>query len=163
MSRYMEFGRLAYDTVTGDLIWRNPNSNVRKPGEVAGGIQRINGKVYKTIRLGGKLYLQHRLIFFLVNKRWPVGIDHIDGDGTNNTLCNIREATQSQNNMNYKRRCDNTSGCRGVYKKGSKWFVRVVFGGKRHELHGFKCTTSAISARNKLYEEIAGEYAWRDI
>jgi hypothetical protein len=47
--------------------------------------------------------------------KWPAaGIDHINGNKSDNRWLNLREATQSQNMTNTGNRADNSSGYKGV-------------------------------------------------
>ena len=59
-------------------------------------------------------------------------VDHIDGNGLNNQKKNLRIATTSQNGMNRKDNCNNTSGHRGVCynKKNKKWQAQTMSMGK---------------------------------
>jgi HNH endonuclease len=41
-------------------------------------------------------------------------MDHVNGDRADNRWCNLREATQSQNQANTSMRADNISGYKGV-------------------------------------------------
>ena len=48
-------------------------------------------------------FLAHRVIWALAYGSWPVlGLDHRDGDPSNNRLSNLREATKSENAQNQK-------------------------------------------------------------
>ena len=72
------------------------------------------------IHLNGKLTTVHaHLAVWLVCKgRWPEGtIDHIDGDGTNNHIENLRECSQSENHCNklHPWRPNKETGVAGVF------------------------------------------------
>jgi len=61
-------------------------------------------------------------------------VDHIDGDGLNNLRCNLRPATQSQNNRNCRRHVSNPSSqYLGVYwhKCSKKWRAQIQIDRKR--------------------------------
>lgn len=145
---------LEYDPETGDLFWkRRPAGSLHSAG-------------YLTISLGRYAYKAHRLIYLMVNGRWPDGlIDHLDGDGTNNAIKNLREATFSQNAMNRKIRSDNTSGYKGVsfMKKINKWSAYVNIPGdggtKRHYLGVFNTAEEANQACMKARAELHGAFA----
>ena len=56
---------------------------------------------YRSIKINGKGYLAHRLVFLLINNRFPYNqIDHIDHDRLNNHPDNLRDVTSSQNQRN---------------------------------------------------------------
>ena len=77
-----------YSIITGDLVRKNS-----KRSSATTGRQRV--------KINGTAYLAHRIIWKLVTGSDPVGmIDHADGDHTNNSWLNLREASRSQNIRN---------------------------------------------------------------
>jgi hypothetical protein len=90
-----------YDAMTGVLTWRVGN----RSGKAAGTKNENSGhpriQIGVTFNGAPHLVLAHRLIWALVHGRWPAReIDHIDGDGLNNRLANLREATHAENAQN---------------------------------------------------------------
>lgn len=109
---------LRYDKDSGKLYWTvAPNGRI-KVGQEAGTITKEG---YKRITYKGRTYLVHRIIWFLEYGYWPSVLDHVDRDKLNNRIENLREATYSQNRYNIPRRSHNTSGYKGVSRKGSGW------------------------------------------
>lgn len=112
----------------GDLIRKIATSTCVKVGDVAGSMDR-NG--YLTIRIDGRLYYNHRLVFMMFNGYFPEGIvDHKDKDRKNNKIENLREVSSTCNLRNSKQPCKNTSGVKGVYlcinKKGiARWHAKI--------------------------------------
>lgn len=85
-----------------------------------------------TYGLGKKTYM-HRLILGL--KDSAMHVDHIDGDGLNNTRLNMRVCSHAENMRN--RRFNNVakSGFRGVWFRSGRaapWIATVYFNGKKH-------------------------------
>ena len=135
---------LRYDPDTGSLYWKNGF----RAGKVAGGIAYY-GRHCRYIRLsiGGKKYLAHRIARLMVRGVFPTNeIDHIDGNGLNNKISNLREATKAENLRN-KRRYDtgNRSSCTGValHKKTGLWQAYL----SNKSLGYFRTEDEAIAAR----------------
>jgi HNH endonuclease len=112
--------RLRYDPDTGVFTWLNGWRKGKPAGcKDAWGYLQIRISV-KGIK---KDYKAHRLVWLYLSGEWPPEeIDHINGDRSDNRLCNLRAATSSQNGMNSSTKLD-ALGFRGTYFdiKGKKW------------------------------------------
>ncbi len=117
---------------------------------------------YKTCRIGGRLYKQHRVIYFLETGEQPEGIDHIDGNKLNNHISNLRAANQSENIANSKSRKNSTSKYKGVSKtkSGSNWIARIAKDGKQIWLGSFLNEKEAAKAYNEAAIKYFGEFAY---
>lgn len=113
----------------GNLFWNVSKTNSVKIGDKAG---HLDNKGYWRVRVDGKLYLVHRLIFLYHHGYLPGVVDHIDNNPCNNKIDNLRECTVSQNMMNSRIRKDNKSGVKGVSldKRSNRWCVRIWVQGK---------------------------------
>lgn len=120
---------LVYDenSPTG-LRWvKKPRQNINI-GDPAG---CLNNRNYYLTQFAGKLFLNHRIIFFLHHVYCPACIDHVDGNTQNNRISNLRAATLSQNQHNSKINSNNSSGHKGVFlHSGKYWEVRIWKNGK---------------------------------
>ena len=126
---------IAYDPETGSFT-RLKTSGTKKAGDTVGS---VNGR-YLQINICGKLIRGHRLAWFLTYGRLPTTIDHINGDGLDNRLCNLREVTQQQNIHNHRKPPrHNTSGYLGVsyFKAGNKFSAHINLDGKKKHLGYF--------------------------
>lgn len=123
---------LDYRPKTGDLIWRVECGKNKMTGKIAGCLCKHHG--YCNIKIDGKLYRAHRLIWLYVYGAWPIGdIDHVNGVRHDNRLSNLREATRSQNAQNQRKpRVTNTSSYLGVSAHKGKWMAQIQVNGKKH-------------------------------
>lgn len=131
-----------YDPSVGVFIRRKSLSNV-KAGDVAGTLK----DEYVQINVDGTIYKAHRLAWMYVYGVEPKsGIDHINGIRADNRLCNLREATQSQNGENKIRHKNNKSGYRGVswHKASKKWKASIFKAGKTFYLGIFPTAKEAF-------------------
>jgi len=164
-----------YDTIhdlfeyrDNDLYWKEqPHSvDMSKP---AGCIDSSTG--YRRIRINGKLYRAHRLIYLMFNEQWDItdtsqdnSVDHADNDTLNNNIDNLRVATNSQNQANSGKQKNNTSGTTGVvwHKAAGKWYVRIMVNKKSHHGGYFVNKEDAIAKAIQLRNELHGEFANHD-
>jgi hypothetical protein len=151
--------RLDYDSESGVFTWRVSKNPGIKPGDTA---SRVNVYGYCRIELDGYDYAAHRLAWLYVHGVWPDGqLDHINGNRSDNRLCNLREATASGNACNRKRRRDNTTGAKGVCwdKEARRFRVIVSVGGKRRHVGRFHGLAEASSAYDAAVLQMHGEFA----
>lgn len=137
---------LSYAPESGELRWRVAASNGVKPGDIAGTLGELG---YRHVQIGRKRYRAHRLAWLLTHGELPPsGIDHINGDKTDNRLANLRLATQAENLQNLGVKRNNTSGHPGVswFKPVGKWRARIVVARKEHSLGYFDSLEQAAAA-----------------
>jgi len=143
--------RVSYDASTGDFY----SSRGAKIGFLKNG--------YVAVYLKPRTVMAHRLAWLLhYQSEPPEIIDHIDGDPTNNRISNLREATVGQNSANKKRHRNNSVGVKGVSRAGPGTYrVRVKSGAV-----SLTCFVpdleSARKARQRLAEQLHGEFARHD-
>lgn len=89
----------------------------KRPGLLSPQLSVRNGKQYITVRFGNKHHYLHRLIAeaFIPNPNNHNEIDHIDRDGTNNSISNLRWVNHKMNQNN-----ENTRRVMSVSQKGTK-------------------------------------------
>ena len=128
--------KLDYDPETG-IFTKKTNSWKFKIGDVAG---CKSPKGYILIGIKNKQYLAHRLAWFYVYGDLPQFIDHINGNPSDNRICNLRKCTKSENSKNRGKQKNNTSGVKGVTwdKQCNKWKAQIKFNGKVKNLGVFK-------------------------
>jgi hypothetical protein len=131
----------------GELIWKVQTGSRALVGNVAGSPHNAG---YKQIRVDGKIYLNHRLIWVWHHGYFPEhGLDHINRNRNDNRIENLREVSQSCNMRNCKQRTDCSSGVTGVcwHKRRSKWQARIRIPGKLIYLGIYDTLLEAAQAR----------------
>jgi hypothetical protein len=151
---------LRYNKETGLFAWikkpndRSPNIKVGVP------LTKPNATGYLTITFKNKTYQTHRIAWLFVYGGFPRIIDHINGIKSDNRICNLREATRSQNGMNRAIPKNNTSGYKGVsfMKETGKWRARVIVNYIPTCLGIFDTPELASEAYKKYAKQVFGEF-----
>ena len=116
---------------------------------------------YLTVCLFRRNYFSHRVAWLISTGYWPKNeIDHVNGCRTDNRLCNLREATRSQNGINRPAK-PNTSGHIGVRwdRQRNKWEAQIKLNKKNHHLGRYESKDDAIEARKKASALLHGEFS----
>ena len=157
---------LAYNHVSGELTWKKrPRSHFstdrgyntfysQKVGRKTGcRSETKDGLFYLKVAINKKLYLAHRLAWIIYHGEIPAGmeIDHIDHNGENNAIDNLRLVTSSENKQNRTMVSTNKSGKMGVYhsRKTGRWVAEIFVNNERYGLGSFNSIDDAIAAREK--------------
>jgi hypothetical protein len=105
---------------------------------------------YLMVRLHRKAHYVHRLAWLLTYGEWPVGeIDHINGDRSDNRLCNLRDLGRAENGQNIGVPANNTSGATGVYfsARAQRWVAEIKVNQKKRHIGTFVLLADAVAAR----------------
>jgi hypothetical protein len=86
-------------------------------------------------------------------------VDHLDGNGLNNTRSNLRAATHGQNVANSQKRVGTSSQYKGVTRKKTRWGAQIVANKRRRDLGSYKTEEEAAQAYNDAAVRFFGEYA----
>lgn len=106
----------------------------------------------RPIMIDGKrtLVSMHREILGLKKGDGYEG-DHRNHDTLDNRRCNLRKASRTNNNCNQRMRKDNTSGFKGVSKKGSRYRASIQIANKWKQLG----TRDTAEEAHQLYRDAA--------
>lgn len=147
---------LHYDRETGLFSWVVKRNGSRPT------VGSVNSRGYLIIGIYGRVHSSHRLAWLYVTGSWPqLAIDHIDGNKTNNSWANLREASPAQNAANKGRPSTNTSGYKGVswHKHHQKWQAQIRKDGKLRHLGEFDTAAEAHVVYCSAATELFGEFA----
>jgi hypothetical protein len=126
---------LSYDPATGIFTWlERPNKpgkgnsswNTQKARSQAGNLEKDG---YIRITIAKKHYPAHRLAWLYTYGEFPkIGLDHLNGIRNDNRICNLGEATPSENGQNQLRATKgNVAGYLGVsFKKQTGRFGACI-------------------------------------
>lgn len=153
-----------YDPDTGKMFWKErPASyfgthssaflwNAENVGKLIKA--KVNNAGYQSIGVYSESILYHRAAWAIHYGVWPsADIDHINGQRSDNRICNLREASDSINQRNRVRSINNTSGYVGVSQNLSgTWSVNIL---KKH-IGTFATFDEAVKARQEAQASTPG-------
>jgi hypothetical protein len=145
------------DVIDADLVQIKWHPLIKKKNCYASRRYVIDGKPVTR--------LLHRIILERILGR-ALGkgdcVDHIDGNGLNNTRSNLRLATFAQNSRNRRTYGNNKSGYKGVSrnKANNLWVAQIAFEGVAIWLGEFTSKIEAAKQYNIAALKYHGEFAW---
>jgi len=146
---------LTYCPQTGKFNWNYSRSGSGKVYKEAG---HITEKGYRRIRILGKNYFAQRLAWFYMTGEWPpegFQVDHINSKRSDNRWCNLRLLTPEQNCRSCYSQINNTTGFKGVTKRGNKYGANLYHHGKLEYLGLFDSAEEASSRYEDRLDEIS--------
>lgn len=152
------------------LTWKVKFRNKSNVGDPAGTLRTKKcGHQNWTVKLDGRLHQAHNIIWLFLSDQWPADlwpltVDHINRNGSNNSYENLRLATRSQQVSN--RRAYGSSSYRYVSwsKQRQKWRAswyhpvtkKLIYVGLfTDELQAHR---AALASRLESYDFTTGEW-----
>ncbi len=161
MNRERLLELLYYDETSPTFLRWKIHRGSRALKDHPAGSKRKDG--YYTVRVDGKLYLSHRVIWDIVkgldNK--SLVINHIDNNPSNNSINNLELCTHKHNSNNMKMhtgkdlRSDNVSGYNGI--------IEINNGtGNKYVQVSWKDPYGKTKKKYFSYTKLGKEQAWND-
>lgn len=146
-----------FNYINGILVWSDSKKNKNK-GKEAGRVKPSGYKSYRQVKICGKHFYTHRVIWIMHYGEIPEGleVDHINGDGLDNNIKNLRIVDRLTNNRNKRRTIrGSSSGITGVTwdKHAKMWKAHIQVLGKHINLGLFEDKFCAASARKYADEK----------
>lgn len=153
---------LRYNSETGELLWsrRSGEDFTPTPARTREWQQKwwnkrfadtpvgsVSNEGYLCARILGGTYKVHRLIWKLVHGVDPDFVDHINGNRSDNRLCNLRSVPKGENSRNLGVRAGKEEGDVGVSYHGKRWRARITASGRLVQLGTFDTKDEALAAR----------------
>ena len=150
-----------YNDKTGEFTRKITTGTKAKIGSVAG---IINDAGYVEIIVNSYKYKAHRLAWLYYYGVFPSSqIDHIDNNRANNSINNLREATNTQNAYNKSISKLNSTGFKGVSldKRSGRYRAYITIDKKQKSLGYYATAEEAgaayVTAAKNLHKEFFNE------
>lgn len=116
---------------------------------------------YEKVDGKNKMILMHRMVMDLLEHKDKIEVDHINRDGLDNRLSNLRLVTRKENSWNIGKISSNNSGYIGVSwnTNAKKWRSSIEIKGKSIHLGYFSDIIEAAKAYDRETIRLHGELA----
>ena len=121
--------------IRGSSLWWKVRGSTRIDMTKPAGRRNKVGyqQISLTVDQGDRLWLAHRVAYFLHHGTWPaVMLDHKDQDKQNNDPENLRLTTSALNRQNTAAHTDNALGVKGVRQYGKGYEAYLTVQGTQH-------------------------------
>lgn len=143
--------KLNYDPITGIFTWKQGKYKNKQAGTVAG---KLPNQGYIRININKKEYKAHRLAWlYMYGEFPPKHLDHINRNREDNSINNLRLATDSVNSKNQTIYKNNSTGFHGVTSHGDRWRARINVNGKKIHLGVFDTIEEAAQCRKRAEQK----------
>jgi hypothetical protein len=148
------FQQFDYNPETGLFFRKKKTSNnacVTKPS----GWDNKSG--YIKLCINNKQQFAHRMAWLYVYGELPdKDVDHINGNRSDNRICNLRITNRSENMQNTEKFKTNTSGFKGVtwLKKEKKWLAQITKNYQHFNIGVFETAEQAYAAYCQAAKEV---------
>lgn len=154
-------GERAMSTLTLELLDSEGNTHIamldREDEHVLGSYTwRICPSGYVRRRYDGNVIYLHRQIMAAPP---DMQVDHINGNRADNRKTNLRLCTSAQNTQNSFVPKNNSTGFKGVSRRGGYWVARIGADGRLFFLGRFLDPREAAHAYNRAAIRLHGEFA----
>ena len=153
----LEEFRKHFEYRDGRLYWKVGRRGTKGKGTLVGGGVSRHG--YKRMMFMGKEYNIARVVFFIHHGYWPKIVDHINGNKLDDRIENLREADEFQNQHNVGPNSRNTTGYKGVQRRGDRFVARIMSRHKLYHIGTYDTAEEAAEAYDQKAIELNGEYA----
>lgn len=139
-----------YDPESGIVTRKVSVSTNTKIGDAVGSVPNKR-KPYLRIQINGKDHYMHRIIWLYFYGSLPYScIDHINGNGLDNRISNLRIVSLKENSKNQRLFKTSKTGLCGVYvTKSNKFCASIRINGKTLWLGTFGDIKEAANARKE--------------
>lgn len=146
---------LNYDPKTG-ILTSKIKRGIYKKGDIING--HLDEEGYLRIGINYKLYKAHKIIYMYMMGFFPIEVDHINKNRSDNRWINLRACTNKSgdNSQNRTKQNNKTSIYMGVsyHKRAKKWQANIKINGKNMHLGYFNTELEAKNA----YDEAKLKY-----
>lgn len=147
-----------YNKITGEFRWKSASRKAWN-GQIAGS-NDVRG--YWRLFVKGVELKGHRVAWAITYGVIPdasMPLDHINGNTSDNRICNLKLCSQKENTQNTRMQKNNRCGLKGVSMVGKKFRAHITVDGKQKHLGMFDTKEEA----HQSYVSAAKELGWANL